>query len=219
MPTSKKAPSDEAPDPDKLTRETPGSYRSGDGRFEVRQADTGWYLVDLERTNEFGQELIHGPYGALKDARAALPGARRVTPLPAPKLTAAAKRRTEAASETRKPPAPPQSWIDKLPGDEAAGVRRVIRALEREHVPNAEDLVRMARAKGGPSLAAGLIQHRLRTLVDESDPDDRRQTRELVRRVLNILTEDGLYQAPSLPRWALVEVEGDAPERRLQPKV
>jgi hypothetical protein len=60
----------------------------------------------------------------------------------------------------------------------------------------------------------------LRALVDEAEPDDRRRARELVRRVTNILTEDGAMTPEPLPRWALVEVADRAtPPDRLRPKV
>jgi hypothetical protein len=67
-------------DPDSLVRQTAGSYRSGDGRFEIRQSDSSWFLIDTQQTNEFGQELLRGPFASLKAARDQLPGARRVTP-------------------------------------------------------------------------------------------------------------------------------------------
>lgn len=63
-------------DPDKLIRQAAGDYRTADDRFEVRQADVGWFLVDSEQANEFDQELIHGPFGTMKAVRAAIPGAR-----------------------------------------------------------------------------------------------------------------------------------------------
>jgi hypothetical protein len=96
-----------APEPDDLSRESAGTYRSGDNRFEVRQSGGTWYVVDLERTNDFGQELIHGPFATLKEAREAIHGARKVTPLPRPSLSAAAKR--AAAKKPAEPPPPPPS--------------------------------------------------------------------------------------------------------------
>ena len=42
-------------DPDKLVRQQAGTYRTTDDRFEVREADVGWFLVDSEQTNEFGR--------------------------------------------------------------------------------------------------------------------------------------------------------------------
>lgn len=73
--------SQRAPEPDDVVRETAGNYLSGDARFELRQSDSNRYLVDREQTNDFGQELIHGPFGSLKAARAAMPGARDLRPL------------------------------------------------------------------------------------------------------------------------------------------
>lgn len=218
MPAKKKA-AMAAPEPDDLSRESAGTYRSGDSRFEVRQSGGTWYLVDLERTNDFGQELIHGPFATLKEAREAMPGARKVTPLPRPKLTAEAKR---AAVKPAEPPLlPPPSWIDQLPAVEAKEVRRLIAALEREGLADPENLVRGARKPGGPSLASRLIEHRLEALVEGDEPDERGRTRELVRRVANILTEDGALTASPLPRWELVETDpGESPRpRRLRPKV
>lgn len=215
MPERKK-PDAKPVDPDDVVRQSAGTYRSGDQRFEVRQSDGSWYVVDLQRTNDFGQELIHGPFATLKESREAIPGARKVTPLSRRKLSATARR----ATTEPKPAPPPKSWIDRLPDAEANAVRRLIRALEGEGVADAEDLVQASRKEGGPGLASAVIERRLRALVDEAAPDDRRQARELVRRVTNILTEDGALTPKPLPRWALVEFEagGDTP-RRLRPKV
>ena len=67
----------EAPaDPDALVRQAAGTYRSADDRFEARDAGTGWYLVDSQRTDELGQELLIGPFPTLKAVREELPKAR-----------------------------------------------------------------------------------------------------------------------------------------------
>ena len=42
---------DATADPNKLVRQRAGTYRTGDDRFEVREADVGWFLVDSEQTN------------------------------------------------------------------------------------------------------------------------------------------------------------------------
>lgn len=212
MPAKKKA-AKAAPEPDDLSRESAGTYRSGDSRFEVRQSGGTWYLVDLERTNDFGQELIHGPFATLKEAREEMAGARKVTPLPRPTLTAAAK--PAVAKKPAEPPLPPPSWIDQLPAVEAKEVRRLIAGLEREGIADAEGLVRSARKPGGPNLASRLIEHRLEALVEGDEPDERGRTRELVRRVANILTSDGTLTASPLPRWALIEADpGESPGPR-----
>ncbi len=121
-----KVKADAAVDPDKLVRQQAGMYRTADDRFEVREADVGWFLVDPDQTNEFGQELIRGPFATLKAVRDALPDARAAQP--------AAKRRPTPRKPTRtntkKPPKPPKlskpqrSWIDELAKGEAAEVRK-----------------------------------------------------------------------------------------------
>jgi len=216
MPARAKAKPEGPIDPDKLLRESAGVYRTADGRFEVRQSDAAWYLVDHELTNDFGQELIHGPLATLKEAREQIPGARKVTPLARPKISAAARR----AAEAEVPAPPPKSWIDRLPDDEAKPVRRLIAALEREGVSEAEQWARDARDGRGSSLATRLIEHRLHALLAEGDSEDRRHDRELIEGMLAVLTESGATVREPLPRWALVELEPDkAPDRRLRPKV
>src|SRR3954453_21547278 len=116
--------------PNDLVRESAGVYRSGDGRFEVQKSDLGWYLVDTEQANEFGQQLIHGPLPTLDAVRKAIPGARDLKPLLRVRPTKGAM--NEPAAGNRKsqriepPPPPPPSWIDRLPEKEASEVRRLI---------------------------------------------------------------------------------------------
>lgn len=63
--------------PDRLVRERAGSYLTEDGRFRVR-SDTGgaWYVVDTQRANELGLELLLGPLPTIAAARAALASQR-----------------------------------------------------------------------------------------------------------------------------------------------
>lgn len=66
-------PAKRPPDPDRLIRQTPGTYRTEDGRFEVRgEAGGRWYVADTERTNELGLELVLGPLTSLAEAREAV---------------------------------------------------------------------------------------------------------------------------------------------------
>lgn len=64
-----------APD-DKLKRERAGAYRSGDGRFTVEQASSGWVVLDAEQADDLGLPLARGPFATLDDARAAMAEAR-----------------------------------------------------------------------------------------------------------------------------------------------
>ncbi len=199
---AKKQKTDAPLDPDKLVRQSAGSYRTGDERFEARQADVGWFLVDSEQLNEFGQELIHGPFATLKALREAIPGARRskVTPISAP--TAKRTRKTPESEKRKATPEPPPSWIDKLPAAEARPLRRTIAALEREGIEDAELLVRRDRDGLLPAVAVRLIERRLAELTDGASASEK----QLLQRAVEILSAEG-RATDALPGWALVEVE------------
>jgi len=204
-------------DPDALVRQSAGDYRSADERFTVRQADQGWFLVDTEQANEFGQELIHGPFKSLKAVREAIPGARteKVVPLRRPKTAASSAGR---AKKSKEPPPPPPTWIDQLRVAEGRAVRKLIASLERAGVAGAEDLVQRDRDGLLPAVAARLITQRLAAVVDEATPEDRERTSEVVQRVAEILTTEGTHLPEPLPGWLLVEVspnDGAPPHRRI----
>lgn len=197
----------EAGDPDKLQRQAAGTYRTADGRFEVRGGTTaGWFLVDSEQTNDFGQELIQGPFATLADVRATIPSARstKITPIRRP---AAPARRTKQPAAPKAPP--PPSWIEQLPPAEAAAVRRLIRALEREGVGDAEALVRRDRDGIGPAIATRIIERRLAAIVDELPERGRAGARELIRRTTEVLTAEGTATPAGVPGWSLVEIGPD----------
>lgn len=205
-------PKTDAPaDPDKLIRQAAGNYRTADDRFEVRQADVGWFLVDSEQANEFGQELIHGPFGTMKAVREAIPGARDQ------KATAARPRKKPAKAKPAPPSAPPPSWIDKLPSSEGREVRRLIGALEAEGIADAEGLVRRDRDGLLPAVAVALIERRLAALVEDAPAKERERASDLVRRAAEILTSEGTRPAAPLPGWSLVEIgpEPAPPNRRI----
>ena len=203
-------------DPDKLVRQAAGTYRTADDRFEVRGGTgSGWFLVDSEQTNDFGQELIQGPFATLDAVRAAIPTSRssKITPIrPQP----AARRETKGASSKAKapappPPPPPPSWIDKLPKQDAAEVRRLIRTLERDGIGDAESLVRRDREGVGPEIATRLIERQLARIIDELPERGREGARELIRRAVEMLSVAGGTPNRDLPGWMLVEV-GPEPE-------
>ena len=204
---------DAPPDPDRVVRETAGIYRTEDGRFELRQGGVGWYLVDSERTNELGQELLHGPFGTLKEARDEIPEARKVVQLAGPKP----RPRKPPPAE---PPPPAKTWIDRLPESEQREVRRLIKSLERLGTPDADGLVKKARASSDPVIAGALIEHRLTALIDEADPSQRNDRRDLIRRVVGILADDGLTLGQPLPRWELIETDSEHERpRRVRPTI
>jgi hypothetical protein len=206
------------PRADDLVRESAGAYRTGDGRFEVQKSDVGWYLIDTAQANEFGQQLIHGPMPTLDALRAAIPAARDIKPLlrSQPRRGRPTPVRPEP-KRTESPPPPPPTWIDKLADREARDVRRLIRALEREGVADAEELVKRHRGDSSPTIATRLIERRLRALVEEWPEGDRERAHELVRRVAAVLTNDGTLTARPLPRWAVEALDpGTSPERPIR---
>jgi hypothetical protein len=201
---------DAPPDPDKLVRKSAGSYLTADDRFEARQAAQGWFLVDTEQSNEFGQELIHGPFPTLKELREAIPGSRTTKTVPLPKPAKTAKGAKGAESDKPKPP--PKTWVDKLPPAEARAVRATMAALEREGVTDGELLVRRDRDGLAAAIAARLIELRLAEAADGGSPKERK----LIQRVAEILSAEG-RATDALPGWALVEVppgQGPPTDRR-----
>jgi hypothetical protein len=210
MPKAKGAAgADAAGDADKLVRQAAGTYRTADDRFEVRGSSaSGWFLVDTEQANDFGQELILGPFGTLDAVREAIPSARssKVTPI----RRAPSGSTTKAKAKKAEPPPPPKSWIDRLPKAEAESVRRLIAALEKAGVTDAEGLVRRDREGIGPAVATRLIERRLEAIVAELPEKGRGGARELVRRAAEVLTVEGRADG-QLPGWTLVEV-GPEPE-------
>ena len=203
-------------DPDKLLREEAGTYHTADGRFEVRETAGEWFLVDAEQANEFGQELIRGPFATLKALRAAIPQARQSTAAamrPRPKIAA----KQGGATKKVEPPPPPPSWIDQLPRAEAARMRLLIRALEGEGVADAEALVRRDRDGLFPTVAATLIQRRLDAIVEELPEKGRKPARDLIQRAAEVLTNAGTGLPEPLPGWSLVELgpEPEPPNRRI----
>lgn len=207
---------DSAADPDKLIRQRAGSYRTSDDRFEVQQGGTGWFVVDSAQSNEFGQPLVLGPFPTMTEVRDALPEARR-TALKPLSVSKPAKKAAAKGKPKPKPPPPPPSWIDQLPEADAAAVRALIAALEREGVPDAEQVVRRDRGGPRPLIAEQLIARRLAGIAEELAFAEHEATRQLIRRIVDILTADG-HRVPSpLPGWSVVEIgpQPEPPNRRI----
>lgn len=67
-------------DPDRLSRQEAGVYLTADERFEVRETDGAWYLLDREQHDELGQPLTRGPFGTRRDAAAEIAAGRERGP-------------------------------------------------------------------------------------------------------------------------------------------
>jgi hypothetical protein len=209
MPKSKPK-ADAPPDPDKLVRQSAGDYRTADDRFVVRQADVGWFLVDSTQSNEFGQELIHGPFATLKAVRDAIPGARDTKAAPIAKPA-----RATAKAKKPEPKPPPRTWIDELSPADARSVGRLIAALEREDIGDAEALVRRDRDGLLPAIAVRRIERALAAVVEDLPAKERAAAAKLVKRVAEIFSAEG-RPTQVLPGWTLVEIgpDDEAPKQR-----
>ena len=120
------------PDPNRLVRVSAGRYRSEDERFEVREGGTGWFVTDAQQTNEFGQELVTGPYATLAAVREALPEARRTTlrPLPRTRTRQAAGASAPKARRAKSPDRPKPTPEHRLV--------RLLRDAARDRFPAAD---------------------------------------------------------------------------------
>ena len=204
-----KGKTDAPQDPDKLVRQAAGTYRTADDRFEARQAAQGWFLVDTEQSNEFGQELMHGPFATLKELREAIPESRTAKTILMRKPSRAAQASAQEPPKKR----PRKTWIDQLPPADARAVRATIAALEREGVTDGELLVRRDRDGLLPAVAIRRVERRLAEATTDRSAADR----QLIQRVAEILSAEG-RPTDALPGWALVEIpagEGPPPNRRI----
>jgi len=206
---------DSTADPNKLVRQSAGTYRTTDDRFEVNGGANHWFLIDTAQTDDLGQPLVQGPFATLDAVRDALPEARRAD-LKRPLKGGLAKVSGRAA-KPKPPPTPPPTWIDKLPASEARTVRAIIRALEREGIGDAEKLVQRDRQGLAPAVATRLLERRLEQILEELPAEGREPVRALIRRVAAVLTDEGRSKDP-LPGWVLVEVgpESAPPNRRIR---
>lgn len=174
-----------APDPNRLVRLGAGQYRSEDERFEVRDGGTGWFVTDAQQTNEFGQELVTGPYRTLAQVRESLPEARRTTirslPKPrraAPTPAAVDAAATDGATTARKRQKPGRK---PAPRPKEHRLASLLRDAARERFPPADLAVEVLAAPPGPSdavvafsahnvIAAGVDAEQVRAHLPGDDP-------------------------------------------------
>ena len=160
---------------------------------------------------------MHGPFPTLKGARGQISGARTVKPLLRSTTRPKTRPRKAATGRAEAPAAEPprvQTWIEKLPTAEASEVRRLIRALEREGIEDAEALVRKDRGGLLPAIATALLQHRLGQVIESLPDRERAGAKDLADRITAVLTSTDRLPEP-LPGWALFETgAGREPTKR-----
>jgi hypothetical protein len=205
-----KAPAKPDADPDRLIRQADGGYRSADERFSVEQANGNWFLADQETADDFGQPRVAGPFATLKLVKDAIPRVR-AGPTPLRKPIKQTKRPAKAA-----PPPKPETWLDRLSAEDRRNAERLVRALERSGLPDA-DAIAEAQITGGrgvTDLARRLLSAKLDAVLADADE----KTRALVADALRIVTSDGTSTGRDLPGWALMvlEADGSVTERRIE---
>jgi hypothetical protein len=136
------------PDPDRLVRESAGSYRTEDGRFTVRSSGGAgrWYVSDSERRDQLGMELVIGPFETLDEVRPAIAAQRNAPedttpPIPPdmpdsePAARPSGRRRARAAaSEPEAAPPPPEPEHAARPAVRTQLARWRKRADQRDDV-------------------------------------------------------------------------------------
>lgn len=87
-------------DDEGLKRLGGGRWATRDGRFSIEPQSGTWAVVDAEQTDELGLPLIRGPFGSLRDAKAAIADARSHGPADSPLQDRPARRRSSSADAT-----------------------------------------------------------------------------------------------------------------------
>lgn len=170
-------------------RETPGRYRSSDGRFTIDQEGAGrWFVIDHEQHDDLGLARTLGPFDTLDEAKAKADEQRAAPPeesplrarladaagTPRPRLTVMAGGRPKAdtkaddrsageapASEPAPSPPPKTTWLDKLPAADARRAWAWIEGLEALGAAKAEQIVRRDIEGGVPAVATAVLARAL----------------------------------------------------------
>jgi ribosomal protein S18 acetylase RimI-like enzyme len=162
-----------AVDPDALKRESPGSYRTGDGRFTAEQDSGRWMVVDAEQHDDLGLPLVRGPFETLGQARAAIAQARS-EPAPASHL---AQRRQARPSSTAADSRTGTSKGRASAGEglAAAGKRPAGSGTSVPEAPPAPQPVEIRRYErgDGPALRAFWATLEFSSVGDDDDSLDR----------------------------------------------
>jgi ketosteroid isomerase-like protein len=130
------------PEPDALVREQAGRYRSGDGRFTVRQDGGEWFVTDSQQANEFGLEMVLGPFATIALAREAMASQREHPAGTRPgaairPITSASRGQSSEKKPTGATPLRPPSASGKQPAVRSTSTR-VPKATPPESKPSAK---------------------------------------------------------------------------------
>lgn len=226
------------PPPKPWRRVEAGRYGSSDDRFTLESDGGGrWFVTDSAVLDELGLARTTGPFASLDAAKAAADAARARPADPSPLATriaeAAARPRAAApvpaalksmpapappgltpAAEVApsRPMPPPRTWLDDLADadrDDAMRARRLIAALERGGVGDAEALVRRDLLGGTPAVATRLLARAVLDAIAGLRDPSAAHVAEAVAAVLG-----SSPKRAGLPGWDLVERDGPDGGRR-----
>ena len=164
----------------------------------------GWYLVDVERTNELGEELLHGPFATLKEARDEIRKRARSFSWP----DRSRDRRKGSAHRHRRRPSRGSTGCRKRSRPTSAGWPwRSSGLASPTPRTGQEGPRRVSSDRQGPRRATA------QPIDRRGGTAERNGRRELVRRVIGILADDGLTLGYSLCRagnWSRPSRSGGA---------
>ena len=201
-----------------------GVYQSSDERFSIQsEGPSRWFITDEEQHDELGLARTVGPYDTLDAAKAAAEALRNDAPATSPlagrlakdgaspgRGGSRAKSKPEPA-DTKAPPPPPRTWLDRLEDDDreaARNARRLIAALEADGIEDAEALVQRDLTGKQPVVAARLLAREIVAAIGTATKPD-----VVVEAVVEALGSSKVRRG--LPGWELVERDGPTDEERV----
>jgi hypothetical protein len=201
---------------DTSLKRLPGEgWQTRDGRFTIETASGTWSLLDAEQTDDLGLPLVRGPFRSLAEAKAAIDEARSSQPLTstlADRATTAkragakpskaddATPKAQAPKKAKAPaePAEPR-WIAELDAADRRRAHRLIAALTKRDIRDAEGIVRRDLAGDVASVARIALAERVAELLDDADA----ATAKVAARLIEALA-DGRDEDLDV-RWRLVD--------------
>jgi len=194
-------------------------WQTRDGRFTIETASGTWSLLDAEQTDDLGLPLVRGPFRSLAEAKAAIDEARSSQPVTSTLADRAATAKRPAAKPAKGNDAPPKAparkkaeaaepaepaeprWIAELDAADRRRAHRLIAALAKRDIRDAEGIVRRDLAGDVASVARVALAEHVAALLDDADADA--ATTKVAARLIAALVEgrdDDLDV-----RWRLVD--------------
>ncbi len=188
-----------------------GRWATRDARFTIEPQSGTWVVVDAEQTDDLGLPLVRGPFGSLRDAKAAIEFARESEPAASPLIARVEELRSRPAPETAPgdppapttPPAPallPEHieprWLTDLAADDRRRARRLIERLSEAGAPEPEGTARRDIVGNVATTASYAVVRAIVALGPDASPA-----------AIAGLLEDGRDAALGV-RWRLVDGDG-----------